>query len=671
MTKLCLNMIVKNESAIITRLFDSVSTLIDCYCICDTGSTDNTIEVIKEYFLKKNIPGKIVHEDFVNFEHNRNFALRACDDMDTDYILLLDADMILNLSPTMNVEKYKSELNEHMAHYIFQGNPYHHYKNVRIVKKSPNIRYWGVTHEYVQLPDEVTYGTGDPKEIFINDVGDGGSKQNKFLRDIELLSNALETNPNNDRYTFYLANSYKDSGQPAQAIKHYEKRIKIGGWFEEIWQSHYRIGLCYEEMGNMAQAIFWWYKAFEIHPQRIENIYKIISYYRQQGQNHMAYELFRIADMRRGTIQSLDFLFVEKDVYECKLDYELSIISYYVNHYNYNIVKCCMNLFSYKHLDDWMFQNILSNYKFYSPTIDGRNIEIETPKLNTDLVSNHNDFNSSTPSLVFHNDELILNTRYVNYYIDDNGGYNNRDFIETINVLTKYNYIDKDVIKPVNEDCHIIQYNKQHDNRYVGMEDMRLFSHNKRLYFNANRGFENKFCIEHGTIKESDGQYSTRSQLLSCDHNDNPIQKNWVLFEDGNGAMKCIYGWYPLTIGDIVDDQFVRTYMGPHMNAFKQLRGSTNGVIIDDEIWFIGHIVSYEDRRYYYHCLIALDKYTYKVNRYTPFFTFEKEKVEYTLGFVRKDDHLLIGYSVMDKTTKFRNIKLDTIQQMFQTLGFP
>ena len=54
---LCLNMIVKNESKIITRLFDSVLSIIDCYCICDTGSTDNTIQIITDYFKSKNIPG--------------------------------------------------------------------------------------------------------------------------------------------------------------------------------------------------------------------------------------------------------------------------------------------------------------------------------------------------------------------------------------------------------------------------------------------------------------------------------------------------------------------------------------------------------------------------------------------------------------------------------------
>ena len=47
---LCLNMIVKNESKIIRRLLESVAPYIDCYCICDTGSTDNTIEIIQTFF---------------------------------------------------------------------------------------------------------------------------------------------------------------------------------------------------------------------------------------------------------------------------------------------------------------------------------------------------------------------------------------------------------------------------------------------------------------------------------------------------------------------------------------------------------------------------------------------------------------------------------------------
>ena len=57
---LCLNMIVKNESKIIERLLSSVLPIIDSYCICDTGSTDNTIEIIENFFKKHNKTGKIV-----------------------------------------------------------------------------------------------------------------------------------------------------------------------------------------------------------------------------------------------------------------------------------------------------------------------------------------------------------------------------------------------------------------------------------------------------------------------------------------------------------------------------------------------------------------------------------------------------------------------------------
>ena len=47
---ICLNMIVKNESKIIFRLLETVLPIIDTYCICDTGSTDMTKELIKEFF---------------------------------------------------------------------------------------------------------------------------------------------------------------------------------------------------------------------------------------------------------------------------------------------------------------------------------------------------------------------------------------------------------------------------------------------------------------------------------------------------------------------------------------------------------------------------------------------------------------------------------------------
>jgi hypothetical protein len=94
-------------------------------------------------------------------------------------------------------------------------------------------------------------------------------------------------------------------------------------------------------------------------------------------------------------------------------------------------------------------------------------------------------------------------------------------------------------------------------------------------------------------------------------------------------------------------------------NFFKWLRGSTNGVIIGDEIWFLTHLVSYEDRRFYYHCMVVLDSKTMKLKKYSNLFTFEKSPVEYTLGMVFIDETLLIGYSIMDRETKYIGVSLD------------
>ena len=40
---------IKNESRIIKRCIQSTLSIADAICICDTGSTDNTVELLTEY----------------------------------------------------------------------------------------------------------------------------------------------------------------------------------------------------------------------------------------------------------------------------------------------------------------------------------------------------------------------------------------------------------------------------------------------------------------------------------------------------------------------------------------------------------------------------------------------------------------------------------------------
>ena len=105
MSTLCLNMIVKNEEAVIERALSSVLDIIDYWCIVDTGSTDRTKEIILE--VLGDIPGELVESEWVNFGHNRTESVELANGK-ADYILLMDADMTaVYKDPSLSYSLYR------------------------------------------------------------------------------------------------------------------------------------------------------------------------------------------------------------------------------------------------------------------------------------------------------------------------------------------------------------------------------------------------------------------------------------------------------------------------------------------------------------------------------------------------------------------------------------
>ena len=674
--KIYLNMIVKNESKVILRLLQSVLPLIDGYCICDTGSTDNTVELIRTFFKMANLPGIIVNEPFRDFGYNRSFALKealtAPGISENDYLLLLDADMILTGPWLEKAAEFKQALT-HDVYLIMQGTEHFHYKNARIVKNK-GFSYWGVTHEYLHTKEGTTYQNIDKKDLFIQDIGDGGAKSDKWERDIRLLTKGLEDDPTSARYGFYLANTYRDSGHYQKAIEYYNKRIEFGGWIEEVWQSYYSAGKCYMALKDIPNAINMWLEGYQVYPNRLEGIYQIVHYYRNIGKNRLAYQYYKMAESskkRYGGVSN-DFLFLERDVYDYKLDYELTILGYYENLDNYDLKRVSMNVIACPLLDEGTLRNVLSNYKFYvQKTIDSASSSyssssplLEVLKTIGSTISQHefDGFHSTTPSICHDksNNQLIINTRHVNYHIDAQGNYVNQEKIITKNLISIVDILSNSLIKE-----QMLEYDTSLDNHYVGLEDIRLhFGPDGLLYYNTNRGLGySNIQVEHGLIHvdlDSDVDSKTirteQNRLLKKEGM-NQVEKNWVLFNSGSDNLRCIYGWSPLTIGEIQAEQYNILVEYPAVPAFfKFIRGSTNGVEIDGDIWFICHAVSYEQRRYYYHIVVVLDKNTGQLKKYTNLFLFEKELVEYTLGFVEIGTNLLIGYSVLDKETKYMEV---------------
>ena len=663
--KLCLNMIVKNESKIITRLFDSVCNIIDSYCICDTGSTDGTPQIIQEYFEAKGISGKVITEPFRDFGYNRTHSLLACAGMpNADFILLMDADMILEPSLAFN----KQDLECAEAHYVFQGSPTMSYKNVRIVKNNIGIKYWGVTHEVIETPPNSRY-SGIPRDmLFINDVGDGGAKADKYDRDIRLLLRGLEEKPNNDRYTFYLANSYRENGEKQKAIEAYKKRIEIGGWIEEIWQSYYNIGKCYQSLGEHEKALASWLEGYDKFPDRLENIYEMMTYYRNKGKNRLVYELHKMVKDRLNKTRGkpLDHLFVQNDVYDYKIDYEYTISGYYCNPEAIDIAALCMRVLATPTVDHSIIKNVLSNYKFYAEKLALIGRQLTVPIVTKTFA----DFANSTPTMCYldGNTKLLVNVRHVNYRIDDKGNYINKDKIETKNWLTLYDRKTGAIEKDIE-----LEHNRELDNLYVGLEDVRLFAHAGKVYFTANRGLPegtrhegtSQMAIEFGTINLETGK--TESSVLPSKDGMKAIEKNWTLFITNDSALKIVYGWYPFTLYDPNLGKVILQNCSNLPPFFAHMRGSCNGIRVGSETWFLCHTVSYEDRRYYYHIIIALDTASNKVARWTKYFTLEGKPVEYALGFLYDASHeeFLLGYSTMDRTTEIKKIHKTAFDLLF------
>lgn len=664
----CLNMIVKNESKIITRLFDSVLHIIDTFCIYDTGSTDNTIEIIETYFKVKNIIGKVISEPFQNFAHNRNIALHACVGM-SDYVLLLDADMVLCLN-----QFNKNILNTDDDFYICQTNSTIQYINTRIVKNNGQYQYIGVTHEYINKPKHTKELLLDKNTIYIQDIGDGGSKQDKFKRDILLLTNGLKDEPNNSRYYFYLANSYHDLGNYEKAIEIYKKRIQLDGWKEEVWYSYYRIGLCYKKMEQFSNALYYWLEGYDFYPERLEGLYEIIHYYRLNSKYKLCMIFYKIAKEILDQKYNRDrYLFLHNDVYSYNIYYEYTIFAFYngIRNIDNEFITIFNNINNRKIID-----NLLSNMKFYKNILSKK----QTITLDDTIVYPMNGenilFYSSSSCLIKNNENnYYMNIRYVNYRIEPDGNYKNCEK----NIITLNKFVELDNTFNINKEKEFIMNTLFEEKIYIGVEDIRLYhnnyndnnNHNKNSNENSFRfigtGYHtnNQLGLVYGNYNIIDKQLEGNELKQHFCHT--TCEKNWVFVEYLNET-HIIYDWYPLKICKLINNEFkiITTIEMPGL--FSRIRGSSCGTIyhkkinINDngtiklfisekEIWFVNHLVSCETPRHYYHIISVFDK-NMNLLRYSAPFQFEGTPIEYCLSIVVEDERILMNYSNWDRTTR-------------------
>ena len=324
---ICLNMIVKNEAPIIRRCLESVRSIVDYWVIVDTGSTDNTMEIIRE--VLKDVPGELHEHPWVDFAHNRTqalqYALRGPDGgQPCDYTLVMDADHVAGLAPgfvmpRLDADAYLIELRD-------EGIVYY---SKRLVRNNLPWRYVGVLHEHVICADARSEGVLDG--LYQIRMHDGARSRDPltFRRDALVLEKALIDEPDNSRYVFYLAQSYCDAGDPEQALLYYRKRVEMAGWTEEIWISLYQIAKIKHSMRKpWGEVLQDYLVAYQYQADRAESLFHVGMHYQTNREFHLAH-LFLDRALQLP-FPSGNRLFVEKALYDYLIALECAVSCYWL-----------------------------------------------------------------------------------------------------------------------------------------------------------------------------------------------------------------------------------------------------------------------------------------------------------------------------------------------------
>lgn len=404
MYNLTLAMIVKNESPNIERCLESVAKYIDYYVIADTGSIDNTKEIIKKFFDDRNIPGEILDHPWEDFGANRSKVLKHCHGK-TKWALMIDADDTIEGELPTN---FNDDLDGYVVK-ISRGNMlWYRAQMFNLGKKL--WWYEEPLHEYAicEQPMKVEKLEGN-YSWFVRTEGcrsrEVNSDREKYARDYFLLKKYLEKEPESVRKQFYAAQSAFDAQLFEIAEKEYLKRISMNHWPEEVFYSWIRVGICREVLGRpVAEIADAFLQAFDVRPNRAESLYYLSCLYRKHNRPRNAF----LAAAQGASIPqpTEDILFVDSAIYQWGMLDEVATTAFYVGKFHMGL-SACEKLLNDPQLPKEHYERIFKNKQAYleilkkveEENMKAQEERIKTAQQNLKKAENNTTFSKSLSEL--------------------------------------------------------------------------------------------------------------------------------------------------------------------------------------------------------------------------------------------------------------------------------
>ena len=265
---------------------------VDKWTILDTGSSDNTISIIRDVF--SHMEGNLYEEPFINFRDSRNRLFELAGD-ECAFNIMIDDSYVLNGNLREFLDTARGD-DKADSFSLFIADNEIEYSSNRITKPERKLKYKYKIHEIIEENENLCI----PREIaWIQDIGSPYMIErttNRKQKDIELLEEELRENPDDPRNLYYMAETYYCLKDWQNAFRYYKLRSESNkGFDEETYDSLFKMALISERhfQTSWEEVEKMYVRCFEADKTGPTPLFMIGYHYLLNGNNRLAYDYFK------------------------------------------------------------------------------------------------------------------------------------------------------------------------------------------------------------------------------------------------------------------------------------------------------------------------------------------------------------------------------------------